>query len=395
MAILTLNPGKERPVRQRHPWVFSGAVKSVQGYIGHGDVIDVHDTSGEWVARGTWSSGSQIRARLFTWQIDEALDEALIRRRLERAIATRTWLGYTASDSACRLVYAESDGLPGLIVDRYADYLSVQLLTQGMAARADMLTGLLAELTQPRGIFERSDPEMREKEGLPPGIGQLWGEPPPDRLEARQPGDLLFLTDLRAGQKTGAYLDQANNRLRVASYCAGMDVLDCFCYTGGFSVAAARTGARHITAIDSSAPALELLAANLELNRITTPVEPVEGDVFKLLRQYRHEGRQFDLVILDPPKFAHAQNQIERATRGYKDINLIAMQLLRPGGVLATFSCSGLVSADLFQKVIFGAALDAQRDVQIVERLTQAPDHPTLLTFPEGEYLKGLICRVW
>jgi 23S rRNA (cytosine1962-C5)-methyltransferase len=394
MATLTLNPGKERPVRQRHPWVFSGAVARVQGYVGHGDAIDVHDSAGEWLARGTWSSGSQIRARLFTWQPDEQIDEALFRRRLERAIAARKWLGYTASDAACRLVYAESDGLPGLIVDRYADYLSIQLLTQGVAARADTIVGLLVELAKPRGIYERSDPEMREKEGLPPGEGLLWGEPPPERVQARQPGDLLFATNLRAGQKTGAYLDQAYNRLRVAAYCAGQEVLDCFCYTGGFSVAAARHGARQVVAIDTSAAALELLGANLALNGITSPVEPIEGDVFKLLRQYRYEGRQFDVVILDPPKFAHAQGQLERATRGYKDINLIAMQLLRPGGVLATFSCSGLVSADLFQKVVFGAALDAQRDVQIVERLTQAPDHPTLLTFPEGEYLKGLICRV-
>ena len=394
MAILTLNPGKERPVRQRHPWVFSGAVARVQGYVGHGDAIDVHDAAGEWLARGTWSSGSQIRARLFTWQPDEQIDEALFRRRLDRAIAGRRWLGYTATDVACRLVYAESDGLPGLIVDRYADYLSIQLLTQGMAARAEMIARLLAELAHPRGIYERSDPETREKEGLPPGEGLLWGEPPPERAQARQPGDLLFISDLRAGQKTGGYLDQAFNRLRVASYCAGQDVLDCFCYTGGFSVAAARRGARQVTAIDSSAAALELLRANLTLNHVTAPVEPVENDVFKQLRGYRHEGRQFDVVILDPPKFAHNQAQLERATRGYKDINLIAMQLLRPGGVLATFSCSGLVSADLFQKVVFGAALDAQRDVQIVERLTQAPDHPTLLTFPEGEYLKGLICRV-
>jgi 23S rRNA (cytosine1962-C5)-methyltransferase len=395
MPTLTLNPGKERPVRQRHPWVFSGAVARVQGYVGHGDVIVVCDAAGEWLARGPWSSGSQIRARLFTWQPEELLDEALLRRRLERAIAGRTWLGYTAEDAACRLVYAESDGLPGLIVDRYADYLSIQLLTQGMAARSETIVGLLAELAAPRGIYERSDPEMREKEGLPPGEGLLWGEPPPERLHARQPGDLLFLADLRGGQKTGGYLDQAYNRLRVASYCAGQDVLDCFCYTGGFSVAAARQGARSVTAIDSSAPALELLAANLALNGVGAPVEPVEGDVFKLLRQYRHEGRQFDIVILDPPKFAHNQGQLERATRGYKDINLIAMQLLRPGGLLATFSCSGLVSADLFQKVVFGAALDSQRDVQIVERLSQAPDHPTLLTFPEGEYLKGVICRVW
>ncbi len=394
MATITLNPGKERPVLQRHPWIFSGAIARVQGYVGQGDVIEVCDAAGEWLARGTWSSGSQIRARLFTWQSDEPLDDDLLRRRLERAIATRHWLGHTAEDAACRLVYAESDGLPGLIVDRYAGYLSVQLLTQGIAARADTIVRLLAELARPRGIYERSDAEVREKEKLPPGEGLLWGDPPLDQILTRQTGDLRFLADLRGGQKTGAYLDQAVNRLRVAAYCAGQDVLDCFCYTGGFSVAAARADARHVTAIDTSAPALELLRANLALNDLAAPVETIEGDVFKLLRQYRYEGRQFDVVILDPPKFAHAQGQLDRATRGYKDINLIAMQILRPGGVLATFSCSGLVSADLFQKVVFGAALDARRDVQVVERLAQAPDHPVLLTFPEGEYLKGLICRV-
>ncbi|MBK9711730.1 MAG: class I SAM-dependent methyltransferase [Kouleothrix sp.] len=394
MATVILNQGKQRPVQQRHPWVFSGAIARVQGYVGHGDVVDVTDSAGEWLARGTWSSGSQIRVRLFTWQADEPLDEQLIRRRLERAIATRAWLGYAADESACRLVYAESDGLPGLIVDRYAGYLSVQLLTQGMAARADLIVSLLAELARPRGIYERSDPEMREKEALPPGEGLLWGDEPPEPIATTQPGDLRFLADLRGGQKTGAYLDQALNRLRVAAYCAGQEVLDCFCYTGGFSVAAARAGARQIAAVDSSAPALEMLRANMALNQPGAPIEPIEADVFKLLRQFRHEGRQFDVVILDPPKFAHAQGQLDRATRGYKDINLIAMQILRPGGVLATFSCSGLVSPDLFQKVVFGAALDAQRDVQVVERLTQAPDHPVLLTFPEGEYLKGLICRV-
>jgi 23S rRNA (cytosine1962-C5)-methyltransferase len=354
----------------------------------------VADAVGEWLARGTWSSGSQIRARLFTWQADEPIDEDLIRRRLERAIATRRWLGYTAEDAACRLVYAESDGLPGLIVDQYADYLAVQLLTQGMAARGESIARLLAELIRPRGVYERSDADVREKEGLPPSEGLLWGEEPPERIVTRQPAGLVFLADLRAGQKTGAYLDQAYNRLRVAAYCAGQRVLDCFCYTGGFAAAAARAGAASVVAVDSSAGALEMLGANMAANEVRN-VEPLEADVFKLLRQYRHEGRQFDVVILDPPKFAHAQGQLERATRGYKDINLIAMQILRPGGVLATFSCSGLVSADLFQKVVFGAALDARRDVQIVERLTQSPDHPVLLTFPEGEYLKGLICRVW
>jgi len=393
MATIVLKPGKQRPVQQRHPWIFSGAIARVQGYVGRGDVVDVCDASGEWLARGTWSSGSQIRARLFTWQASETLDQELIRRRLMRAIEARRWLGYTAADAACRLVYAESDSLPGLIVDRYADYLAVQLLTQGMAARAEIIVEALAELLQPRGIYERSDADVREKESLPLSEGLLWGEAPPNQIATRQPGELLFLADVRAGQKTGAYLDQAYNRLKVAAYCAAREVLDCFCYAGGFAVAAARAGAAHITAVDSSAAALEMLRANMAANELDG-VEPIEADVFKLLRQYRHEGRQFDVVILDPPKFAHGQGQLERATRGYKDINLIAMQILRPGGVLATFSCSGLVSADLFQKIVFGAALDARRDVQIVERLAQSPDHPVLLTFPEGEYLKGLICRV-
>ncbi|HWQ11435.1 MAG TPA: class I SAM-dependent methyltransferase [Roseiflexaceae bacterium] len=395
MATVFLHPGKERPLQQRHPWVFSGAVARVQGYVGRGDAVEVVDAAGEWLARGTWSSGSQIRARIFTWQPDEPLDEDLIRRRVARAAEARRLLGYEGPDAAYRLVYAESDGLPGLIADRYGDYLVVQLLTQGAATRAEAIARALAEVTGARGIYERSDAEVREKEGLPPAEGLLWGQAPPERLEVRQAGDIRMLADLRGGQKTGWYLDQALNRLRVAAHCEGRAVLDCFCYTGGFTVAAARAGAAHVTAVDSSAPALETLRENLALNGVTAPVETVAADVFRLLRQYRAEGRQFDAVILDPPKFAHSHGQLERATRGYKDINLIAMQILRPGGILATFSCSGLVSADLFQKIVFGAALDARRDAQVIEQLTQAPDHPVLLTFPEGEYLKGLVCRVW
>lgn len=396
VAQLVLQLGKERPVIQRHPWIFSGAVARVQGAVEPGDAIEVRTAGGEWLARGTWSGDSQIRARLFTWDADEPIDAALFRRRIERAIDARRRLGLLGDQSACRLVYAESDGLPGLIVDRYGEHLAVQLLTQGVAARQIEIIGALVDLLAPAGIFDRSDPEMRAREGLPPGGVELWGAPPPERLLVRQAGDLLSVVDLRGGQKTGAYLDQAFNRLRVAAYCAGAEILDGFCYTGGFAVAAARAGAARITAVDSSPSALELLRANLEANALRDAhVETVAADVFHLLRVYRQEGRRFDLIILDPPKFAHTQGQVERATRGYKDINLIALQLLRPGGILATFSCSGLVSADLFQKVLFGAALDAHRDVQVIERLAQSPDHPLLLTFPEGEYLKGLICRVW
>lgn len=395
MAIITLQPGKERPVLQRHPWIFSGAIARVQGNPEPGSAVDVQAANGEWLAYGTWSGFSQIRVRLFSWIHEQHLDQELIVHRLERAIRARRMLGLPETSSAYRLVYAESDGLPGLIVDRYGDFLVAQFQTQGVVAHQHIIVQALAQLLQPRGIYERSDNESREKEGLAASEGVLWGEEPPEQLIIHQAGDLLSLVNLRTGQKTGAYLDQALNRLRVAAYCPGQDVLDAFSYTGGFSIAAARAAAASITAIDSSQAALMLLQHNLEVNQLSTEIVTSSTDVFQQLRQFRNTGQHFDVIILDPPKFANNQGQVERATRGYKDINMIAMQLLRPGGVLASFSCSGLISADLFQKVVFGAALDARRDVQIIERLTQAPDHPVLLSFPEGEYLKGLVCRVW
>jgi 23S rRNA (cytosine1962-C5)-methyltransferase len=404
IASIVLRAGRERPVQQRHPWIFSGAIASVQGNPGRGDEIDVRGADGTWLARGTWSSASQIRVRLFTWDEHERLDDTLLQRRLQRAFAARTSVAGAAciSAQACRLVYAESDGLPGLIVDRYGAYLVIQLLTQGMAARARQICHLLTSLAGPDGIYERSDAEVREKEDLPISEGVCQGSEPPARLTVQAtplhtepPIAPRLLVDIRGGQKTGTYLDQAVNRVRVAAYCQGAEVLDGFCYSGGFAIYAALAGAQHITAIDSSAAALEQVREHFALNRLQTPLETIDGNVFRLLRRYRQEERRFDVVILDPPKFAHHQGQVERATRGYKDINMLAMHLLRPGGVLATFSCSGLVSPDLFQKVVFGAAIDARRDVQIIERLTQAPDHPVLVSFPESDYLKGLICRVW
>jgi 23S rRNA (cytosine1962-C5)-methyltransferase len=402
MASITLKPGRERPLQQRHPWVFSGAIGSVRGAPGDGDSVDVFGPHGDWLARGLFSGASQIRLRAATWDPEQPLDDAWLRAAIARAVAGRSALLQQGDDVACRLVFSESDGLPGLIVDRYGPFLVVQLLTQGMAVRAQAVAAALADLLAPRGIYERSDAEVREKEGLPAREGVLWGEAPPERLELRPigmpgvPGEQpRLIVDLGSGQKTGFYLDQAANRARVAAYAAGGEALDCFAYSGGFSVYAARAGASSLTLIDASAGALELARANLELSAPGTAAELVEGDVFRVLRQYRAEGRRFDLVVLDPPKFAHSQAQVERAARGYKDINLLGMQLLRPGGVLATFSCSGLVSADLFQKIVFGAAVDARRDAQIVERLSQSPDHPVLLTFPESDYLKGLICRVW
>lgn len=401
MATITLRPGRERPLRQRHPWVFSGAIGAVRGSPGPGEAVEIYSADGEWLARGFYSDTSQIRARVATWDPDQPLDGAWLRAAIGRAVAGRAGLA-DAPNQSCRLVFSEADGLPGLIVDRYGPFLAVQLLTQAMAARAELVVDALAELLAPQGIYERSDAEVREKEGLPPREGVLWGAAPPERLELRPlapPGLAAapppILVDLRSGQKTGHYLDQAANRARVAAYCRGAELLDCFAYSGGFSAYAARAGAKALTLIDSSAGALELAQASLALAAPGVRAELVEGDVFRVLRQYRAEGRSFDVVVLDPPKFAHSQGQVERAARGYKDINLLAMQLIRPGGILATFSCSGLVSPDLFQKIVFGAAVDARRDAQIVERLGQGPDHPVLLTFPESEYLKGLICRIW
>ncbi len=391
---LILKPERDKSVRQRHPWVFTGAVGRRSGPLTPGGVVDVYSSDGGWLARGTVSTHSQIIARLWTWQQDEPIDAELIERRLQRAIAARADLINDPNTTAYRLVFSESDGLPGVIVDRYGDWLAVQLLTQGAAAMSSLIVETLARLLDVRGIYERSDVEIRAREGLQSAEGVLWGAAPPSELEILENG-YRFTLDLAGGQKTGWYLDQRRNRRLVSAYARGAEMLGVFTYTGGFEVAAAAQGAASLLAVDSSSVALQTLRANLRRNQLDTPLTVQEGDAFEVLRQLRADGRQFDLIVLDPPKFAHSQRQIDRATRGYKDINLQALHLLRPGGVLATFSCSGLISADLFQKVIFGAALDAERDAQIIETLTQDSDHPVLLTFPESAYLKGLVCRVW
>jgi 23S rRNA (cytosine1962-C5)-methyltransferase len=285
-------------------------------------------------------------------------------------------------------------------VDRYGDWLVVQCLTLGMARRRDEIISILADSAlyphggspPPAGIYARDDADVRKKEGLSLETGLLWGAEPPALQEIAEAGR-RFLADLRGGHKTGFYLDQRDNRLKTSAYCGGADVLNVFAYTGGFGVYAGQAGARSVVNVDTSAEALALVERNLTLNGCK-PQEMVTGDAFRVLRDYRDQERKFDLVILDPPKFATFRARVMDASRGYKDINLLALQLLRPGGHLVSFSCSGLVSADLFQKIVFGASVDAGRDVQIVEWLSQGPDHPVLLTFPESAYLKGLVCRV-
>ncbi len=389
-----LKPGRERSVRNRHPWLFAGAIASVEGATRDGDAVDVCASDGSWLARGTWSGVSQIRVRLWTWNPDEPIDLDFLRSRIRRAAAGRAEFGRDGTTTAYRLIFSESDGLPGVIVDRYGDYLVMQLLTTGAAVRADDIVACLEEELAPAGVYERSDAEVRTKEGLDRREGLRAGSVPEGDIEIRENGYRMGV-EIRGGQKTGLYLDQRQNYARVAAYCAGQDVLSCFSYTGGFEVHAAGAGARRLSSVDSSPAALDQLMENLRRNGHAVPSEQIAGNVFSELRRFRAEERQFDVIILDPPKFAANASQVEKASRGYKDINLLAMQLLRPGGILATFSCSGLVGIDLFQKIVFGAGLDARRDVQIVERLSQSGDHPVALTFPESEYLKGLICRVW
>jgi 23S rRNA (cytosine1962-C5)-methyltransferase len=393
LATVVLKQGREKPVRNRHPWIFSGAVAAIEDGAEDGELVHVADHRGRILATGYLNRRSQITVRLLTWDPDEAIDSLFWRRRLERASAGRSSLATDAATTAYRLVYAEADGLPGLIVDRYGDWLVVQCLTMGMARRRGEIVALLAELVQPAGIYARDDTEVRLKEGLSLETGVLWGASPPDRIEIVEHGR-RFVVDVVQGHKTGFYLDQRQNRLRTAAYCAGADMLNAFAYSGGFGIYAGLAGARSVVNLDSSIEALTLAEENLALNGCP-PQELIAGDVFQVLRDYRDAGRAFDLVVLDPPKFAASQAQVMAASRGYKDVNLLAMQLLRPGGHLVTFSCSGLVSADLFQKIVFGASVDAGRDVQILEPLAQGPDHPVLLTFPESAYLKGLLCRVW
>lgn len=392
---LYLKPGHDRPVRRHHPWVFSGALGRLEGPVADGGVVEVLSFDGEWLARGYLNRRSQILARLLTWDPGEAIDGAFWERRLERALQARAALRLEEVTSAYRLVFAESDGLPGLIVDRYGDFLVLQSLTLGVERWKEVIVRLLAERLRPRGIYERSDVEVRAKEGLAPAEGVRFGEPPPPRLLITEHGH-RFYVDVIRGQKTGFYLDQRENRRRAAAYLAGAEVLNAFSYTGAFAVYALKAGARFVVNVDTSAEALQGAVENLRLNGFDERrFENIEGDAFQVLRRMRAEGRRFDAVILDPPKFAYAQAHLPRAARGYKDINLQALHLIRPGGLLITFSCSGLVSPDLFQKIVFAAAEDAGRDVQILERLSQAPDHPVRLAFPESEYLKGLICRVW
>jgi 23S rRNA (cytosine1962-C5)-methyltransferase len=390
---LTLKEGREKSLRRRHPWIFSGAVERLHGEAEPGASVEIVTAAGEVLGKAAYSPSSQIRARVWSFEPGESIDAAFFRRRLTRAIESRRTLKLLEPQAACRLVFAESDRLPGLIVDRYADYLVCQFLSAGADAWRSTIVELLAELVQPQGIYERSEGGARHKEGLPSRRGSLAGVEPPRELEVVA-GEVRLVVDIVNGQKTGAYLDQQRNRERVAAYADGAEVLDAFSYTGGFSIACLQAGAKTAMLIDSSAEALAHAENETAANAVRERCQFVTANVFDELRRLRETGVRFDVVVLDPPKFVHSADQVNAGSRGYKDINMLGLALVRPGGVLATFSCSGHVDAALFQKIVAGAAVDARRPAQILERLTQPPDHPVATEFPEADYLKGLILRV-
>ena len=388
---LVLKPGREKSLKRRHPWIFSGAVARLEGSAQAGDTIEVRSHAGELLALAAYSPHSQIRARAWSWDVCD-IDASFFTKLVEDAASARAAFSIDRASDALRLVHAEADGLPGVVADRYGDTVVVQLLSAGADRWRDAIADALCALPGVARIWERSDADTRELEGLEPRSGLLRGKPLPSAPVITEHG-LRFKVEIDAGHKTGFYLDQRDNRLLVRTLAAGKDVLDCFSYTGGFAINALHGGARSVMAIDSSGLALDMARANSQLNGVEG-VEWVEGDVFQMLRRLRDQGRVFDLIVLDPPKFAPTAAHAEKAARAYKDINLFAFKMLRPGGFLITFSCSGGVSADLFQKIVAGAALDAGVDARIEAWLHAAPDHPVALNFPESEYLKGLLCRV-
>lgn len=392
-AAIILKEGREKSLLRHHPWVFSGAVDRIDGAPCSGDTLPVYDATGKFVVWVACNTSSQITARVWSWNQDEIIDAAFFRRKIATALAGRTGLNLDKDSSGMRLIHAESDGLPGLIVDQYGDVLVMQIGSAGAERWREACADILQELCKPVCIYERSDSDSRTLEGLALRCGVLRGTLP-DTVEVVEHG-LHFRVDVAEGQKTGFYLDQRDNRALTETLARDRDVLNCFCYTGGFSLYALRGGAKSVLSMDASAEALAIATENLTRNGLDpSRAQWQEADVFQALRKLRDQGRTFDLIILDPPKFAPTAAFAEKAARGYKDINLLGFKLLRPGGLLFTYSCSGGISEELFQKIIAGAALDAGVDAQILRHLHASADHPVLLSFPEGAYLKGLLLRV-
>ncbi|MBY8285459.1 class I SAM-dependent methyltransferase [Vibrio fluvialis] len=387
--------GREKSLRRKHPWVFSRGISKIEGEPGLGDTVDVYTHEGQWLAKAAYSPHSQIRARVWSFE-KEAIDTAFFVKRIQQAQLLRDDLIERDGLTGYRLIAAESDGLPGITIDKYQDFLVCQLLSAGAECQKDALVEALKQCFPTCSIYERSDVAVRKKEGLEERVGVLHGELPPKSVVIEENG-VKISVDIVGGHKTGFYLDQRDSRFQSMKYVKNKDVLNCFSYTGGFGLYALKGGAKRVINADVSQPALDTAKFNAELNEFDISKKRavfLNADVFKLLREYRDQGTKFDVVIMDPPKFAESKAQLNGACRGYKDINMLAMQILNPGGTLLTYSCSGLMDQVLFQKIIADAALDADRDVKFIERFEQAADHPTDTAYPEGFYLKGFACKV-
>lgn len=392
---LILHEGREKSLKRRHPWIFSKAVKEIRNAPQNGADIEILSSDGTYLATGSYSPNSQIRARVWTFDKEQSVDHSFFVARISEAAKARELMLKETGMSACRLVDAESDGLPGLIIDRYNSFLVLEVLSAGAEYHLKDIVSALRELYPEYSIYERSDVDVRSKEGLEPRKGVIHGEEPPEELAITENGGMQILVNIPEGHKTGYYLDQRDNRAALAKYCCGKSVLNCFSYTGGFSLYALKGRARSVANVDVSQRALDIAKKNIVLNHLDPGrVKFIREDVFSFLRKEKKLGHTYDVIVLDPPKFAESRSQLEKACRGYKDINMIAASILNPGGYLMTYSCSGHMSPDLFQKVVADALLDAGREGQIVEFLTQASDHPVALPYPEALYLKGLVVRV-
>lgn len=393
MIDVILKKGKEKAAVLRHPWIFSGAIDKIKGNPENGEVITVRSAEKEFLAYGYYNDQSRVALRLLEWDESITIDKSWYEQKIKSAIASRSHI-LNEQTNTCRLVFSEADFLPGLIVDKYADFLSLQVLSSGIEAVQQDIIAILTQELNPKGIFDKSDAGARKHENLEPVQGLLWGEAPPEFIEVKENG-ILYHINIAEGQKSGFYCDQRDNRLLLAAYTKGKSVLDCFCYSGGFTLNSLKYDAVHVTSVDSSALAIETLKHNLELNGFSNDKQTsIQSDVNKQLRVFKEEGKTFDVLVLDPPKYAPSRSALDRAARAYKDLNRLGMLLLKKGGILATFSCSGAVDLETFKQIIAWAALDAGREVQIIKQFSQPEDHPVRISFPEGEYLKGLLLRV-
>lgn len=394
MSKIVLKAGREKSLQRHHPWVFSGAIERVDGHPGSGETVEIRSAQGGFLGWGAYSPESQISARVWDWREGVRIDREFFANRVRRAVARRESLLAAGATPAARLVHGEADGLPGVVIDRFADWIVVQLASAGAWRWREDIASVVTEVTGLPHVFERSDADVLALEGLAPRVAALAGSEPPKAIGIEEHG-LQFEVDPRHGHKTGFYLDQRDNRAQLRALSHGREVLDCFCYTGGFTVNALAGGAAKVTAIDSSGEAIATARRHVRQNGLPEErAELLEGDVFALLRKFRDQARKFDLIVLDPPKFAPTAAHAEKAARAYKDINLWALKLLRPEGLLFTFSCSGGMPRELFQKIVAGAATDANVDARVLQHLGAGADHPVALSFPEGEYLKGLVCQV-